>query len=350
MSSHTAPFALGTFTSVDRGTFPGMVIGNDVYAIADIALFCKTDRLPATRLSMLDVFEAWTDVFPMLCQAFEHHDGVAGVKLASLKPLAPIMPRQIICAGANYRKHVIDILIDHPGSGSDPSWSLDERRRRAEKIMDHRAAHGQPFAFVKAQSAVLGPYEDLVIPADSAEMDWELELGVVIGKPARRVSRRHALDYVAGYVICNDITARDHISRPDFPSLGLDFLAGKSGPGFLPLGPTIVPATFVPNPQNLMLTLRLNGQIMQHESTDNMIFSIPQLIEYISTHIQLLPGDVLCTGSPSGNGTHHHRFMKPGDVLEASIESLGLQRNHCRAEALAEEAVLHRAFVALGPP
>jgi len=343
------PFTLGTFASANRGNFPGMVVGDAVYAIAELALKYGSNRLPATRLSMLDVFETWTDVFPMLCQAADHLDGVAGVKLASLESLAPIMPRQIICAGANYRKHVIDILIDHPGSGSDPSWSLEERRRRAEKIMDHRAAHGQPFAFVKAQSAVLGPYDDLVIPADSAEMDWELELGVVIGTPVRRVSRRNALDHVAGYVICNDITARDHIARPDFPTLGLDFLAGKSGPGFLPMGPTIVPATFVADPHNLMITLRLNGQVMQHESTDNMIFSIPQLIEYVSTHMQLLPGDVLCTGSPSGNGTHHHRFLKPGDVLEGSIDSLGLQRNHCRSEALAADAVLHRAFVVAGP-
>jgi 2,4-didehydro-3-deoxy-L-rhamnonate hydrolase len=326
------------------------VVEDDVYAIADIASVYNSACLPATRLTMLDVLDAWPDVLPMLCKASAQREKLAAAKLATLAALAPIMPRQILCAGANYRKHVIDILIDHPASGSDPSWTVDERRRRAEKIMDHRAAHGQPFAFVKAQSAVLGPFDDLSIPADSTELDWELELGVVIGKAARRVDRRNALDHVAGYVICNDISARDHISRPDFPSLGLDFLAGKSGPGFLPMGPTIVPAQFVPCPQNLMLTLRLNGELMQQESTDNMIFPIPQLIEYLSTHVQLLPGDVICTGSPSGNGTHHHRFMRPGDVLEGSIESLGLQRNHCRAEALAQGAVLHRPFAALGPP
>jgi 2,4-didehydro-3-deoxy-L-rhamnonate hydrolase len=328
-----------------------MVVGADVYAIADLGLqYSSGSRLPAARLSMIDVFDLWGEVLPDLCRAAERLEKVPGVKRDSLSTLPPLMPRQIVCAGANYRKHVIDILIDHPASGSDVSWSLEERRRYAERIMDHRAAQGQPFAFIKAQSAVLAPYADLTLPADSAEMDWELELGVVMGKPARRVSREQAMNYVAGYVVCNDISARDHISRPDFPTLGLDFLAGKSGPGFLPLGPAIVPAQFVPDPQDLMLTLRLNGETMQHESTNNMIFPIAQLIEYVSTHMQLLPGDLLCTGSPSGNGTHHRRFLKPGDVLEGSIDSLGTQRNRCAAEELTEGAVSHQPFVALRSP
>jgi 2,4-didehydro-3-deoxy-L-rhamnonate hydrolase len=325
-------------------------VGDDVYAITDLGLADGGVRLPATRLSMIDVFDIWSEVFPMLCQATARLENVPGMKLDSLTALAPVMPRQIVCAGANYRKHVIDILVDHPGSGSDPAWSVEERRCRAEKIMNHRAAQGQPFAFVKAQSAVLGPDADLILPADSLEMDWELELGVVIGKPVRRLSRHRALEYVAGYVVCNDISARDHIGRPDFPTLGLDFLAGKSGPGFLPLGPTILPAQFVSNPQDLRLTLRLNGETMQHESTANMIFPIARLIEYVSTHMQLLPGDLLCTGSPAGNGTHHRRFLRPGDLLEGSIEMLGAQRNRCCAEVLTEDAILHRPFVALGSP
>ena len=214
--------------------------------------------MPATRLSMIDVFDIWSEVLPMLCRATARLENVPGMKLDSLTALAPVMPRQIVCAGANYRKHVIDILADHPGSGSDPAWSVEERRLRAEKIMNHRAAQGQPFAFVKAQSAVLGPYADLI--------------------------------------------------------------------------------------------LRLNGETMQHESTANMIFPIARLIEYVSTHMQLLPGDLLCTGSPAGNGTHYRRFLRPGDLLEGSIEMLGAQRNRCCAEVLTEDATLHRPFVALGSP
>ena len=220
MGNITVPFALGTFASPTRTAFPAMVVGEDVYAIADLGLEGGGgSRLPTARLSMIDVFDLWSEILSELHRATERLDKIPSVRRDSLATLPPMMPRQIVCAGANYRKHVVDILIDHPGSGSDPSWSLEERRRRAERIMDHRAAKGQPFAFIKAQSAVLSPYADLTLPADSVEMDWELELGVVIGKPARRISRERAMDYVAGYVVSNDISARDHISRPDFPNL-----------------------------------------------------------------------------------------------------------------------------------
>jgi 2,4-didehydro-3-deoxy-L-rhamnonate hydrolase len=325
-----------------------LVVRDNVFAVADLDLRPSGLRLPTARLSMIDILELWDDILPVLSQAAERLGNVDGVPQESLQTLAPLLPRQIICAGANYRKHVIDLLMDHPAPGNDPSASLEERQRHAERVMDHRATVGQPFAFVKGLSAVLDPFADLMLPPDSSETDWELELGVVIGKHARRVSRERAMEHVAGYVICNDISARDHLARPDFPTLGLDFLAGKSSPGFLPLGPVIVPAKFIPNPQDLMITLRLNGETMQSESTSNMIFPVAQLIEYVSTYIQLLPGDVICTGSPSGNGAHYRRFLRPGDVLEGTIEKLGTQRNHCSAEVLPEGAVMHRPFVALG--
>jgi 2,4-didehydro-3-deoxy-L-rhamnonate hydrolase len=353
VADSVAPFSLGTFMSPTRPAFAALVVGNQAYAIDELRLPGSGTLLSADRPSMLDVFSCWDDVWPQLkAAAMQRADGLrtGGVLLDTLQTLAPFRPRQIICAGANYRKHVIDILMDHPGSGSDPAWSLEERRRHAERVMDHRATVGQPFAFVKAVSAVSDPFADLAIPADSIETDWELELGVVIGKAARRVSRHRAFEHVAGYVICNDITARDHIGRPDIPTLGLDFLAGKSGPGFLPLGPLVVPAEFVPNPQDLMLTLRLNGEIMQQESTSNMIFPIARLLEFVSTHVQLLPGDLICTGSPSGNGTHHQRFLRPGDLMEGSIEKLGMQRNRCVAEVLPDNAALHRPFMPLDMP
>jgi 2-keto-4-pentenoate hydratase/2-oxohepta-3-ene-1,7-dioic acid hydratase in catechol pathway len=350
LSSDETLFSLGTFVSATSTAFPALVIRDNVFAISDLGLRPSGIRLPTARLSMLDVVELWDDILPVLSRAAERLGNVNGVPRESLQTLAPLLPRQIVCAGANYRKHVIDLLMDHPASGSDPSASLEERRRHAERVMDHRATVGQPFAFVKGASAVLDPFADLMLPPDSSETDWELELGVVIGKHTRRVRRERAMDHVAGYVVCNDISARDHLARPDFPTFGLDFLAGKSSPGFLPLGPVIVPAKFIPNPQDLMITLRLNGETMQSESTSNMIFPIPQLIEYVSTHIQLLPGDVICTGSPSGNGAHYRRFLRPGDSLEGTIEKLGTQRNRCVAEVLPDGAVVHRPFVALGSP
>lgn len=344
MTEIVAKFALGTFRG-EQEAFSGLVIDEVVYPIR----FPDGPRAAGGTPSTLEIFDDWDVWWPALSNLAEH--AAAGRlegahSLDSLQILAPIAPRQIICSGANYRKHVVDIMVDHEAA-SDTRLSLAERRIQAEKIMDHRAKAGQPFAFIKPYSTLLAPFDNLLVPPDCDQLDWELELGVVIGKPARRVRREEAFSYVAGYVITNDISARDHIVRPDFPTLGMDWVACKSGPGFLPIGPFIVPSAFVPDPQNLMISLKLNGQIMQRESTADMIFPIDRLIEYLSVQMQLLPGDVICTGSPSGNGTHYGRFLRPGDVLEGSIEGLGTQRNHCAAEKLADGAVLHQPFVPL---
>ena len=256
--------------------------------------------------------------------------------VAQLRTAAPVQPRQILCAGANYRQHVIDVIIDQPVT-VDAGISRAERRRHAEALMDHRASKGKPFIFSKLTSCVIGPEDDVVLPFDMQQPDWELELVVVIGKPARRVPAAHALDHVAGYTIGNDLTGREMLGRPDIPSMGHDWVAGKCAPTFQTLGPYIVPAQFIADPQRLQITLKLNGQVMQDESTADMIFPVARLIEWASTHVQLLPGDLILTGSPSGNGTHHQRFLKPGDVLEGSITGLGTQRNRCVAEQVTDE-------------
>lgn len=226
---------------------------------------------------------------------------------------------------------MIDLIVDH-AAGIDARMPKEERRAHAERVMDHRAAHGKPFVFQKLAAAVTGPLDTVVLPFDAREPDWELELAVVIGKPTRRVGREHALDYVAGYTIANDLTNREMLARPDVPAMGMDWLAGKSAPTFLPLGPYLVPAQFVADPQDLQITMKLNGKTMQDEFTADMIFPVARLIEYVSTQAQLMPGDVILTGSPAGNGTHYGRFIQPGDVLELTITGLGVQRNPCVAE------------------
>jgi 2-keto-4-pentenoate hydratase/2-oxohepta-3-ene-1,7-dioic acid hydratase in catechol pathway len=143
------------------------------------------------------------------------------------------------------------------------------------------------------------------------------------------VSAADALQYVAGYTVVNDLTTRDRVFRPDMPSLGTDWLAGKNAPTFLPLGPWVVPARFVPDPMNLRITLRLNGDVMQDESTADMIFDVATLISHVSQITPLRPGDLLLTGSPAGNGAHYNRWLQPGDVMESAIEGLGVQRNRC---------------------
>jgi 2-keto-4-pentenoate hydratase/2-oxohepta-3-ene-1,7-dioic acid hydratase in catechol pathway len=145
----------------------------------------------------------------------------------------------------------------------------------------------------------------------------------------RRVPRRDALSYVAGYTIVNDITARDRVFRPDLPGIGTDWLAAKNAPTFLPAGPWLVPAAFAGDPMKLRITLSLNGEVMQDESTADMIFDVARLIEHTSSIATMLPGDLLLTGSPAGNGASRGRFLRPGDVMEGAITGLGRQRNRC---------------------
>jgi 2-keto-4-pentenoate hydratase/2-oxohepta-3-ene-1,7-dioic acid hydratase in catechol pathway len=254
------------------------------------------------------------------------------IPLQQLRVHAPIpKPGTVYCSGANYKKHVAELIVAHQNDERTRGMSLDEKRAWALSLMDRRAESGTPFIFVKPQSSVTGPFDRIAVPEVREKPDWELELAVVIGRRARRVSREHALEYVAGYTIANDITLREKVFRgkTDSPELGMDFVLSKGAPGFLPLGPYLVPAAFVPDPQKLRLTLKLNGKVMQDEDTSDMIFTVARLIEYLSVGVELQPGDVICTGSPAGNGMHYGRFLQEGDELEGSITGLGVQRNRC---------------------
>ena len=186
-----------------------------------------------------------------------------------------------------------------------------------------------PNAAMIAAEAI-GAFDDLVLPPTTTKPDWELELGVVIGRGGRNIHRSTAMAHVAGYAIVNDVSARDLVARTDYAMLGTDWLRGKSQPGFCPFGPLLVPAEFVTDPHDLRILLTLNGQAMQDESTADMLFDIARQIEYVSTYAELWPGDLISTGSPAGNGTHYGRFLRDGDVIEATITGLGAQRNHCR--------------------
>ncbi|QRK06862.1 fumarylacetoacetate hydrolase family protein [Archangium violaceum] len=335
-----ARFSIGTFAAAGSPSFPGLVIDEQVVALEALAPLAASLGQPLVgAASVQELLQEWPRNFATLSRIAELIRTGGAPRVASLlvpavrlQVQAPVpQPRQIYCSGANYRKHVVDLIIDQKSHFTE-KMSAEERRAYGEKLMDERAAKGKPFVFFKASSAVVGPYDSVVLPRDVSQPDWELELGVVIGRPARRVPRAEALDYVAGYVVVNDITSRELVYRPDVPQMGMDWMASKSSPTFLPMGPYLVPATFVGNPQDLRVTLKLNGETMQDESTADMIFDVARLIEFISSHVQLLPGDVICTGSPAGNGTHYNRFLRPGDVLEGSITGLGTQRNPCIAE------------------
>jgi 2,4-diketo-3-deoxy-L-fuconate hydrolase len=335
----TTPFSLGTFSVAGCPPFAGVVVGERVIAVTALQPLC--DKLgqplsaPETVFGLLQTWERNLSALQASVANLELTDSHAmeALGLDTVKIHAPVLyPRQIFCAGANYRQHVIDLAVAQGHGANDPT-NAEERRAYAERMMDERIATGSPYVFTKLPSAITGPYDQVTLPADITQADWELELGVIIGRAARHVSRTEALKYVAGYTAVNDLTGRDKVYRPDLKAIGTDWLLSKSAPGFLPMGPYLVPATFVTDPQQLHLTLKLNSQVMQDEGTDDMIFGVARLIEYLSQHVQLWPGDLICTGSPRGNGMHYNRFLRPGDVLEGTISGLGTQRNSCVAES-----------------
>ena len=216
--------------------------------------------------------------------------------------LAPILrPGKIMCMGYNYR--------DHTANAGD-------------------ALPDYPTLFVKCSSAVIGPHQPIVIPRVSSQVDYEAELAFVIGKRARRVAEEQTLEFVAGYTILNDVSARDHIRR------STQWMMGKSFDTFAPLGPALVTQDEVPDPGNIDLYLTLNGQEMQRSNTRHLIFSIPYLIAYISQVMTLEPGDIVSTGTPWGTGITRKPpvFMKPGDVVRICIERIGELVNPVVAE------------------
>lgn len=186
----------------------------------------------------------------------------------------------------------------------------------------------EPIVFSKATSALSGPFDPVIIPRGSEKTDWEVELGVVIGKPALYVSEADALSHVAGYCVINDVSERAfQIER------GGQWIKGKSAPTFGPTGPYLVTADEIDDPQALDLSLSLNGETVQKSDTSDMIFGVAEIVSYLSQFIALVPGDIIATGTPSGvgMGMKPQRFLKPGDVMEVTVAGLGTQRQEAVA-------------------
>ena len=210
-------------------------------------------------------------------------------------------PSKIVCVGLNYAKHAAESGMDVPQ---------------------------EPVLFFKATSAIVGPFDDIVIPKGSKKTDWEVELAVVIGKKASYISEKDAMNYVAGYVLHNDVSERNfQIERSG------QWVKGKSCDTFAPIGPFIATIDEIDDPNNLNLWLKLNGEEMQNSSTSDFIFNIQHVVSYISQFMTLLPGDVISTGTPFGVGLglNPPRYLKDGDVVELGIEGLGISKQTCVA-------------------
>jgi 2,4-diketo-3-deoxy-L-fuconate hydrolase len=343
-----ASFALGTFSLAGCPSFAGLVMNGDrVIAVEALRDLCRElDEPMVDAPTTLALFEHWALALPVLQAAADALANPAStaarrlveqmVPMGTLKVHPPVASRQIFMSGANYFKHVVDLVVDM-GPGKSPGtegMSPMQLRAYAEEMMTRRRREGSPYVFSKPVSVLSGAFDAVVVPSFAKQPDWELELAVVMGAPARHVRQADAMRHVAGYTIANDLTNRDWVwAKGDMKALGTDWISSKSCPTYLPVGPIIVPASQVADPQALQIQLKLNGQTMQDESTNDMIFGVARLVEHISSVVQLLPGDLICTGSPSGNGTHYNRFLRPGDVMECSITGLGTQRTPVVAES-----------------
>jgi 2-keto-4-pentenoate hydratase/2-oxohepta-3-ene-1,7-dioic acid hydratase in catechol pathway len=226
--------------------------------------------------------------------------------LASLELLAPIPEprRNLICIGMNYREH-----------------AAEGQRARGQPVKMPEV----PVFFTKATTSANGPYSDIPYdPAVTAQLDWEVELAVIIGRRGKNIPRDHALDHVFGYTVVNDVSARDLQY-----SHGGQFFKGKSLDGCCPMGPWIITRDEVPDPHALKLRCRVNGVVKQDWHTGDMIFDIPTLIEWLSRGMTLLPGDIIATGTPHGVGFARTppEFLQPGDVVECEVEGIGALRN-----------------------
>ena len=337
--SESTPFGLGTFATGEGVTFAGIVRHEKVHRVGSVF---------GPHITTLALLEDWDAALPTL-RKLAGAPPDEGTPLAELRPLPPVQPRQLLCAGANYFQHVREITFSFRKNSGDERPD-EEIRAEAEETTRRRHQVEDPFMFAGLTSAMCGARDDIVLWGPGEQHDWELELAVVIGRSARNVRREDAMQYVAGYTIGNDISTRDVMYRPDFPMT--DFLMTKNRPTFFPTGPYIVPREFILDPRSLRIHLTVNGEVMQDESVDDIIYGIEDLVSYASTVAQLLPGDLLLTGSPAGNAGHHgNRWLRPGDVIEGEITGLGRQRNLCvappaddgwrRADSLARVSLPH---------
>ena len=291
------PWTLVQFLSEGRPA-RGVLADQDGGAI----LLALPEGLPGSDL--LDLLAEWRTVAPIL----QEFSPANADRMPDLPLTAPLTyPGAILGAGANYYGHCAEMGVDVPDPQSDP------------------------FFFVKPpRTTVIGPTDPVPYPADpGTKLDWEAELGVVIGITARDVPRESALEYVAGYVTVNDISDRSRTARDSAvsPHFVYDWLGHKGQDGFCPIGPGLTPAWLVPDPQRLRIQLSVNGEPKQDASTDDMVIDVAGLVAGASRVMTLRPGDLILSGTPAGVGAPRGDFLKPGDTVSVSVEGVGTIEN-----------------------
>jgi 2-keto-4-pentenoate hydratase/2-oxohepta-3-ene-1,7-dioic acid hydratase in catechol pathway len=289
-------FSLATIDD-GRGAAAAVVVGDDV-------------RVLAGRPSVAHLLEDWNGV-DRLAENVGRGRVEEPVDLGSVRMLPPV-PRapNLYMVGANYADHSREMQ----GLGPDDPIAKPEEG---------------PFIFLKPTTTLVGHREQVVLPAGYRSVDWELELAVVIGRRAHRVGEAEALRHVAGYTVANDISVRDAFKRTAASEIvfQFDWFGQKAWHTSCPMGPAIVPTEFCPDPMSLGLRLTVNDEVKQESNTSEMIFSVAEIVSYISRIVPLVPGDLICTGTCAGVGMGRGQFLAAGDVVVAEIEGIGVLSN-----------------------
>ena len=300
-----AGYKLATYQTKE-GPRAGLVIGEEVFDAA------KLTGKPAYA-TVMGILADWKSAEGALKKAAA---GAAKSRakrqpLAKTKLLAPVpLPPTIFCAGANYADHAAAMA----------------RKQGMPEPADPHEQGLKPWFFIKAARTLADPGATIKVSHYAKELDWEIELAAVIGRPAKDVPKEKALSYVAGYTAANDLSARDRGRRPGVEATSffkMDWTKHKSFDGSCPLGPWIVPASDIADPQQLGLKLWVNGALKQDSNAAKMLFTLAEQIEQLSINMTLQPGDLILTGTPAGTGAESGEFLKSGDVVKIWIEGIG---------------------------
>lgn len=291
-----------------RGAAPeaGVLVGDTVYRAA--TLLPEMDG----ATSVMGILRGWDNAYKRL-DAFAARPSGEGMPLASLRLQAPVLyPGALYCAGANYWDHLEEMAeIAKRTTGKAPSMTKG----------------AEPWFFMKTTAgSIVGPDTDVRMPSFSKQVDWEAEIGVVIARATRNISEANALSAVAGFLIVNDLSARDLMKREGTPFI-YDWIGQKCFEDGAPMGPWLTPAAYVSNPNDLSIKLWVNGVLKQNSNTSRMVHNIAEQIAYLSRHITLQPGDIVATGTPAGVGMPRGEFLKVGDSVKIEIAELGTLTN-----------------------
>jgi len=328
------PFKLATFEAGGDPTV-GLVLGDQILELSGASDHLATEAgLDAMTLpgEMRALIEAYDTAAPRLYQIANYFQDGADAALPFVHAVdgvtivAPIKyPWNVLAAAANYRAHAEGMA----GGGEDEEDDAEEGGRRRggfdpSRIAEIDPARDAPVMFAKSpRSGIIGTGEPYYIPPGRERIDWEGEMAIIVGKPAYLVTAEEADDYVFGYSIMYDVSDRGGRTREVAMFPGPNWFDGKSTNRGAPFGPYIVPKEFVPDPANLRITTRVNGEVMQDQTTADLIWPAEHLIAYTTSILTLYPGDVIATGTPSGTGAERGEFLKAGDVVEIEIEGIG---------------------------